>query len=954
MAGPKKRSSVVDGLVNEPDKAEFCFKVSIQQNATEKIDDGILAIVIHQDIESCLLFLKESMSPVILKSIPIYSDLKIEIAQSNVHDKTKSDLLVTISVGDYTASVVFADQEAMTQCLNEMKRLKSIAEANHLDSKNKHSHDWIHTYTKFGLKKPLRSNSLPDENSPSALRYVLPLQRAETIAKINLKRTRTINAPKEKKIAFEKAKDHWINAQLMKREDDFVQWQDTTAFVGTWNVHGSLPNTTLKTWLQDTLKTKQGDKVEKPDFYIIGLQEMETNTEAYIRYDPTKENAWVKAILDSLADHGKDYYKVESKQLVTMLLIVIAKRTHQPFLSEISSTYAGVGLMNMMGNKGGVAIRFRFHDSYLCFVTSHLAAFTDKTEKRNQDFTELTRRLVFPQVHDPLTHYVYHTWNDGGDEGVSFLETNSIRDWLTEASIFHNDVLVWCGDLNYRVNLNEAVIKNWLRQDRLDVLLEYDQLSIERNAGRTFPMFEEGSISFPPTYKYDAGTHQYDTSEKRRAPSWTDRILWKKERQDMSKQMIQLIDYDHCMNMTMSDHKPVRALFQLKIRKIDSRQQSLTQKKLVEQLKANQDVQPRGEISSSFVDFEKVQFMEYKEKTIVLRNTGQVVTVFKFLQKEESGVVLPAWLQVSPLSGVVAPGEQVIIRFEVTVDPTISTPLNRGEAKMEEILILRLENSRDFFISVLGDYVPTCFGVPLEMLSDMTVPIREAAANNLKHCDKRILEEEMPTMPNQIDVPKELWTMINFLWHATVLSIPTLFLDHGDLSISTYIRQCLDHGRSIDTNLLAGGNPKDQTETTNDIQHQLSDLSLSEHASKEAISANSMIDVLVAFLECLPEPLIPTDLYERALEASASEEYMHHFEELLTPFRKNILLYIGMFLRQAIDKAPESVRKERESKIVEMFTVLLRPPLDFKERNPVVAKEKREKFIQQLLNSLRA
>lgn len=167
---------------------------------------------------------------------------------------------------------------------------------------------------------------------------------------------------------------------------------------------------------------------------------METSTEAYVRYDPTKENAWVKTVIESLKDNGKDYYKVDSKQLVTMLLIVIAKKSHKPFVSEVTCTYAGVGLMNMMGNKGGIAVRLRFHDSYLCFITSHLAAFTEKVEKRNQDFTELTKRLSFPHRTDPLTEYVFYSWNNGGDEGVSFMENhNVVRNWASEASIFHNE-----------------------------------------------------------------------------------------------------------------------------------------------------------------------------------------------------------------------------------------------------------------------------------------------------------------------------------------------------------------------------------------------------------------------------------------------------------------------------------------------------------------------------------
>jgi phosphatidylinositol-bisphosphatase len=109
-----------------------------------------------------------------------------------------------------------------------------------------------------------------------------------------------------------------------------------------------------------------------------------------------------------------------------------------------------------------------------------------------------------------------------------------------------------------------------------------------------------------------------------------------------------------------------------------------------------------------------------------------------------------------------------------------------------------------------------------------------------------------------------------------------LFLEHGDLIVSTYIRECLDKGEQFDTNVLLGGQPSSNGDCDgddiSDAQSALSELTLVSEESKrgkEATSANSMIDVLVVFLECLPDPVISTNMYERALEAAENMDAMN-------------------------------------------------------------------------------
>ena len=60
-------------------------------------------------------------------------------------------------------------------------------------------------------------------------------------------------------------------------------------------------------------------------------------------------------------------------------------------------------------------------------------------------------------------------------------------------------------------------------------LIAHDQLSKQRNVSDAWDDFDEAKINFPPTYKYDVGTDDWDTSAKQRCPAWCDRVLQRGE-----------------------------------------------------------------------------------------------------------------------------------------------------------------------------------------------------------------------------------------------------------------------------------------------------------------------------------------------------------------------------------------------------------------------------------------
>lgn len=70
-----------------------------------------------------------------------------------------------------------------------------------------------------------RAKTVPSRH-PSALPYVLPLERQESIALLNLRRAGSVMTKKFREISLRGAKKHWVNARLKDQEDKFVTWND--------------------------------------------------------------------------------------------------------------------------------------------------------------------------------------------------------------------------------------------------------------------------------------------------------------------------------------------------------------------------------------------------------------------------------------------------------------------------------------------------------------------------------------------------------------------------------------------------------------------------------------------------------------------------------------------------------------------------------------------------------
>lgn len=361
--------------------------------------------------------------------------------------------------------------------------------------------------------------------------------------------------------------EDWLENEMRKRHDEFCTFRNINITVCTWNAGASRPNDLNSSTDDFSFFEKVFESSNLPEIIVFGFQELvdlenkRLTARHLINFNKKKDprqlqehmscqySAWRDRLTSEIMTyvHSESQYSLlHSENLIGLFTCIFTKTSIKPFIKKLNSVHVKTGLGGLHGNKGALVIRFILDDTSLCFINCHLAAGKSHVVHRNNHLATILESSDFPPELDNSKRADLFV---GGGDGSMILD---------------HEICILNGDLNYRIDMRRDVILNFIRSRDYQSLFEKDQLTIQKkkNPGFRLRLFNEAPIAFPPTYKYDIGTDEYDTSEKKRCPAWCDRIFYRGDSE------MKCTSYRR-LNVRISDHRPVVATFSTKVKTID-------------------------------------------------------------------------------------------------------------------------------------------------------------------------------------------------------------------------------------------------------------------------------------------------------------------------------------------------------------------------------------------------
>ncbi|ETE60245.1 Type II inositol-1,4,5-trisphosphate 5-phosphatase, partial [Ophiophagus hannah] len=650
-------------------------------------------------------------------------------------------------------------------------------------------------------------------------------------------------------------------------------------FVGSYNVNGQAPQESLLPWLSHD--------VEPPDVYCLGedsflpienqgpnrpslepsFQALDLSKEGAVFNDSPREEEWFEAVTKSLHP-GAKYAKgrIFADKKVEVVQDYLGSLPPCGFLERLTAPRV---LQDIKG--AAVAIRFRFHSTTICVVNAHLTAHPPGSEQYSQDIHDICACLQFFQQDPslPTVSLSQHEWVQGllaiGLTACVLRPQEAEKVELPPAAVIFlseflpDSIVLWLGDLNSRLEQQDMEqVKKLVDTQDFRALYWHDQLKSQMEEKKVFEDFTEGDVIFQPTYKYKISSDEWDTrcgaeeGEQYGAFAWCDRILFKGE-------SISQLDYRSHLSLRNSNHKPVSAVFDIVVKMVD------------EQLY-------RKVFEETFF-FKDVKFLQLQVDFFIIHN-GPTPCQFEFICKPHESSYCKPWLTPKPSKGFLLADAEVTVELEVFVNKSTASHLNSGEDQLEDVLVLHLDQGKDYFLSVTGNYLPSCFGTPIHALIHMRQPIQDILPETIK---------KLTLMP--------LWSGDDFFWDEKPLDLPK------------ELWMMLDH-------LYLG-------------------------------SSCSVAEVLLLFLESLPEPVICFQLYDRSMESAGSYGLSSQVVSMLPECHKNVFNCLMAFLRELLRHSEKNHLNWHI--LASVFgPVLLRPPPGHPAPN-TAEKQKAQQFLQHFL-----